>query len=118
MTDKTKLFFAFPLMCAIGLSTLQPARAANGSITYTYDALGRVSTASYGTGVIVLYSYDKAGNPTTTSLNVNTATLTWTSTPAPPSCASNCWGGANWGILKWSRPPPTCTSNCWGAAVW
>jgi hypothetical protein len=30
------------------------ASATNGSVIYTYDALGRVLTASYDTGVIVI----------------------------------------------------------------
>jgi YD repeat-containing protein len=40
--------------------------AANGSVVYTYDALGRVTTASYDTGVIVIYAYDANGNRTKT----------------------------------------------------
>jgi YD repeat-containing protein len=70
------------------------ARAANGSVVYTYDALGRVLTASYDTGVIVIYSYDANGNRTQQVINVNTATLTWTATATP--CTSNCWGAGLW----------------------
>ena len=33
-----------------------------GSISYTYDALGRVKTATYSNGVVVTYTYDAAGN--------------------------------------------------------
>jgi RHS Repeat len=32
------------------------ATAANGSVAYTYDALGRITTASYDTGVCIVYS--------------------------------------------------------------
>ena len=35
-----------------------------GSVAYTYDTLGRLSTATYGTGVVITYSYDAAGNRT------------------------------------------------------
>jgi YD repeat-containing protein len=70
------------------------ARAANGSVTYTYDALGRVLTASYDTGVIVIYTYDANGNRTQQVINVNTATLTWTATATP--CTANCWGAGLW----------------------
>ena len=70
------------------------AQAANGSVVYTYDALGRVLTASYDTGVIVIYSYDANGNRTQQVINVNTATLTWTATATP--CTSNCWGAGLW----------------------
>ncbi len=76
----------------IGLSTAQAA--ANGSVIYTYDALGRVTTASYDTGVIVIYTYDANGNRTSQTINVNTATLTWTATAMP--CTANCWGAAKW----------------------
>lgn len=74
--------------------TEHSANAANGSITYTYDALGRILTASYDTGVIVIYSYDANGNRTQQVINVNTSTLTWTTTATP--CTSNCWGAALW----------------------
>jgi YD repeat-containing protein len=44
--------------------------AANGSVVYTYDALGRVLTASYDTRVIVIYTYDANGNRTQQVVNV------------------------------------------------
>ncbi|MEJ1968703.1 MAG: RHS repeat domain-containing protein [Rhizomicrobium sp.] len=72
-----------------------PAGAANGSVTYTYDALGRVTSVSYDTGVIILYTYDANGNRTTQVVNVNASKLTWTPTTTP--CTSNCWGAALWG---------------------
>src|SRR5262249_18187706 len=112
-----------PLVAAalIGFASFQFAWATNGSVTYTYDSLARISTASYGSGTIVLYSYDAAGNPSSRVQNVNTAALSWTLTPTPPSCTTNCWNttsNPNWGVLKWSFPPPPCAVNCWGAALW
>jgi YD repeat-containing protein len=76
-------------LCGIGA-----AQAANGSVSYTYDALGRVITASYDTGVIVIYTYDANGNRTQQVIKVNTATLTWTAASNP--CTSNCWGAGLW----------------------
>lgn len=35
-----------------------------GSATYTYDALGRLSSVTYGSGVTITYVYDAAGNRT------------------------------------------------------
>lgn len=35
-----------------------------GSVTYTYDSLGRVSKATYANGVVITYVYDAAGNRT------------------------------------------------------
>lgn len=64
------------------------AQAANGSVVYTYDALGRVTTASYDTGVIVIYAYDANGNRTTQVINTNSGTAVWNSFN---------WDGALWG---------------------
>ncbi|WP_217999680.1 RHS repeat domain-containing protein [Thauera butanivorans] len=33
-----------------------------GSVSYTYDQLGRVKTATYSNGVVITYTYDAAGN--------------------------------------------------------
>jgi YD repeat-containing protein len=35
-----------------------------GSVTYTYDSLGRVTKATYANGVVITYVYDAAGNRT------------------------------------------------------
>jgi YD repeat-containing protein len=75
---------------------MRHANAANGSVAYTYDALGRVSTVNYDTGIIIIYSYDANGNRTQQTINVNTSPLTWTLTSGP--CTSNCWGGALWTV--------------------
>jgi YD repeat-containing protein len=93
---KTRMPFSFLVLAAcLGLAASAPsAHAANGSVTYTYDALGRVTTASYDTGVIVIYTYDANGNRTAQVININTSTLTWTVTATP--CAENCWGAALW----------------------
>ncbi len=89
-------------VCAVVLLTLllslsgnTPACAANGSVVYTYDALGRVLTASYDTKVIVIYTYDANGNRTQQVVNVNSASLSWAATPVTP-CTVNCWDAALW----------------------
>ena len=63
------------------------ALAANGSVLYTYDALGRIATATYDTGVIVIYTYDSNGNRLSQTINVNTTTGTW---------GSFSWGTGLW----------------------
>ncbi len=80
----------------LGLLVLapRPAQSANASVVYTYDALGRITTASYDTGVIIIYTYDANGNRTSQVINVNSGTLTWTASSTP--CTANCWGGARW----------------------
>lgn len=85
---------AIYLVLSLMLFVAPDCRAANGSVSYTYDALGRVTTASYDTGIIVIYSYDANGNRTQQVINVNTTTLTWSATSNP--CSSNCWGVALW----------------------
>ena len=50
------------VLALLGMLHVAPALAANGSVVYTYDALGRVSTASYDTGVCIIYTYEAAGN--------------------------------------------------------
>ncbi|MET3909730.1 hypothetical protein ABID59_004087 [Bradyrhizobium sp. S3.3.6] len=78
------------LASTIWISTL--IHAANGSVAYTYDALGRVSTASYDTGVCIAYTYDPNGNRLSESINVAAAG------------ATGVWGCFNWntsGGAKW-----------------
>jgi YD repeat-containing protein len=95
MTHPKRLSSAMVLLAfALSLFPYPAARAANGSVVYTYDALGRVTTASYDTGVIIIYAYDANGNRTQQVINANTATLTWTATANP--CTSNCWGAGLW----------------------
>ena len=43
-------------------SSGQPASAQARSVTYTYDAAGRLVTVDYGRGNRITYTYDSAGN--------------------------------------------------------
>ena len=72
------LIGAVAVLSAIAL----PAMAGNGSVSYTYDSLGRVKTATYDTGIIVTYTYDAADNRVTQTVT--------TYTPA-------IWKSFNWG---------------------
>lgn len=91
----SRLALALGVAGLLWLSGLGAASAANGSVQYTYDGLGRVTSVSYDTGVIILYTYDANGNRTQQVINVNTSTLQWTTTSTP--CTANCWGAAIWG---------------------
>jgi YD repeat-containing protein len=64
-------------------------QAANGSVAYTYDALGRLITASYDTGVCIAYSYDANGNRLSEKILV-----------VSPS-STGVWGCFNWYGAKW-----------------
>jgi len=69
----------------LGTLHVAPALAVNGSVIYTYDALGRVSTASYDTGVCIIYTYDAAGNRTAQTFRVS------------GTGSTGVWGCFNWG---------------------
>lgn len=62
--------------------------AANGSVTYTYDALGRAVSLSDDTNVLVCYTYDANGNRLAQGINAVTSPL--------------CWGSTNWGAGLWA----------------
>ena len=49
---------------AAALLALSSVTAIAGAVTYTYDKLGRLKTATYSNGVVVTYIYDAAGNRT------------------------------------------------------
>ena len=51
-----------PAVLALVLLLRAPSDAAVGTVTYSYDAAGRLAAADYGTGAIVAYSYDANGN--------------------------------------------------------
>lgn len=66
------------------------ADAATTSVQYTYDQLGRVTTALYDNGTCVIYTYDAAGNRTA-------QTFTTSGTPTSP-----VWGSGVWGCFPWT----------------
>lgn len=51
------------LTAGVFLTLLSGALQA-GSVSYTYDSLGRLSKATYANGVVITYVYDAAGNRT------------------------------------------------------
>lgn len=85
LTDK--LTFASLLLASTALSTVmmaldgRPASAqtTSGTVTYTYDALGRVISVTYDTGVTITYTYDATGNATQEVITVGSPP------PPPPS---------------------------------
>jgi hypothetical protein len=87
----TSATFAAVAFEAVMIST--PLYAANGSLAYTYDALGRITTASYDTGVCIIYTYDPNGNRLSEAIKVAAVGTTgvW-------GCFNwNASGGAKWG---------------------
>jgi YD repeat-containing protein len=87
--NATFLWMSALIASAIFASTL--AYAANGSVAYSYDALGRITAANYDTGVCVVYSYDANGNRLTQTINVTT------------SGSVGIWGCFNWDGAVWGQ---------------
>lgn len=56
---------ALPL--CLGLAWPTTLVHAQSSVTYEYDALGRVTKATYSNGTVVTYAYDAADNRVTTT---------------------------------------------------
>lgn len=61
------------------------------SIVYTYDQLGRVTTAVYDNGLCIAYSYDANGNRTAQS-----------NTLSGGSSGNPAWGSGTWGCFNWT----------------
>ncbi len=47
------------------ISNYPSSLAASDSVSYTYDALGRLITITFANGTIITYSYDAMGNRST-----------------------------------------------------
>jgi len=67
-----------------------PVKTGASSVTYTYDLLGRVTTAVYDNGLCVAYAYDANGNRTS-------QTNTMSGGPGSP-----IWGSGVWGCFVWT----------------
>jgi YD repeat-containing protein len=62
---------------------------ANASALYTYDQVGRLTTAAYDNGLCISYSYDANGN--------RTALVAASTTPGTPT-----WGTGTLGCFNWT----------------
>lgn len=82
----------FPRLLTIGLVLFVSASSANAQtvVRYTYDRVGRVTTALYDNGICVVYSYDANGNRTG-------RTVFAAGTPNTPT-----WGTGVYGCFNWS----------------
>jgi YD repeat-containing protein len=63
---------------------------ATASVTYTYDAAGRIVTKVFSDGTCVIHTYSADGNRTATD-------ITKSSTPE-----TSVWGTGVWGCFPWS----------------
>lgn len=83
----TKTYAAISLLASMGVMS---ADAATASASYTYDQVGRVTTALYDNGVCVAYVYDANGNRTSQTNSISGA-------PESPA-----WGSGVWGCFPWT----------------
>ena len=78
---------AAPVLATLGI--LLPLGAI-GSVIYTYDPLGRVTTGLYDNGLCIAYAYDANGNRTAQTNTISSA-------PETPT-----WGSGVWGCFSWT----------------
>lgn len=76
------------LVFAVGLLL---SGAADASVSYTYDVLGRITTALYDNGLCIVYTYDANGNRTSQSSLPSGG-------PETP-----IWGTGVWGCFAWHQ---------------
>ena len=85
--QQAKALLTVALLASLGI--LLPLGAV-GSVIYTYDPLGRVTTGLYDNGLCIAYSYDASGNWTAQTATVSSA-------PESPT-----WGSGVWGCFSWT----------------
>ena len=99
------------LVAALLCSVPNLSVAAGGTVTYSYDALGRLSQVTYPNGVAVTYALDSAGNrtsvatiqppaapgvPAISSITASSATATWSAPSGAATYQYTLNGGTNW----------------------
>ena len=86
--------YVLSLLGSLPIPVTADAQTGAGSVTYTYDAAGRLKTTQYSDGTVVSYTLDAPGNrkqvsaaspapsapgvPSVTSITATTATVSWT----------------------------------------
>ncbi len=78
------------LVVALALFGILMPERVSASDSYTYDQLGRLTTALYDNGTCVAYAYDANGNRTSQN-------TTNSGTPESPN-----WGAGVWGCHDWT----------------
>jgi hypothetical protein len=74
----------------LALLAMLASNTAEATVVYTYDQLGRITTALYDNGLCIMYTYDANGNRTS---QTNTAS----GAPQTPT-----WGTGVWGCFAWT----------------
>lgn len=100
MTEISRRTAGAQILGAGLLSFAGAVSAAAEPVSYTYDELGRLKTATYGNGQIITYTYDAAGNRTALAQSAAgvAPTGTFSATPAtisPGASSTLSWTSAN-----------------------
>lgn len=104
-------FYLGGAVCSLAVATVivfAPSGARAQSVTYGYDALGRLTTANYPNGATITYTYDAAGNRTQVTnaatppppLAATVSASSWTRTPSNTPAAITCTGSG--GVAPYS----------------
>lgn len=95
------------LLAGGALLTLWPRAAlAKDPVVYTYDALGRLTSASFPNGVTITYTYDPAGN--------RTQVIAASSPPPPPGPLSASISATSWSSTPAVEDPPVVVTASGG----
>jgi len=86
--QRARTLFFVPAASLLALLWLPESAVA--SVSYTYDPVGRVTTAIYDNGLCVAYAYDANGNRTAQTNTMGGAPVTAT------------WGTGVWGCFSWT----------------
>ncbi len=84
---RTGRYLIASVMLLLGLFA---SGGSDASVTYTYDAAGRLTTAKYDNGACVAYGYDASSNRTSQTNTIG----------GPP--ATPTWGTGSWGCFAWT----------------
>ena len=101
------------ILAGVGILALGwPRQAHADPVIYTYDALGRLTSAAYPNGVTITYTYDPAGN----RLQVSTGGAPPPPPPPPPPPLSAGVSATSWSSTPASEDPPVQVQASGGVA--
>lgn len=88
--------FALAQLASVSTAALLSSRAAAESVTYQYDALGRLIGVTYGNGQSVIYAYDASGNRTIVEETPGAAAPTGTFSASPGTISQSASSSLSW----------------------
>ena len=95
------------VMLAVASPIFLAGPASAGTISYSYDQLGRLTSAAYPNGALIRYNYDKNGNRTT---YVVTGSTNPVPSGTPPVGQATVVGTATQTAPTTTDPPGTISS--------